>query len=741
MYQLSRLILIVAVILFAYCFALAAFLAIQQQVPPDKQNLVWAVLIVSVIAVLARKKMRRIFTVFGTAAWASYAELVGAGMIRAETGLILGRIKRDGAPIVCAAQALSNKCLSAKAACHEFADNLHPWKRKKGALVRLPHTVHTMVVAPTGVGKNVSCIVPFLMTCEESCVVVDFKGENALLTAERRRRMGHNTVILAPFMVTTQKMRRRADTFNPLDFIDKDSPQALDECRDLAESLVIRTGEEKDPHWNDSAEAVIAAIIAVVMIYGQMDKGTRSLQKVRDILAHPQEFAMAKKLMQEHGGMLARWGGQLEHLKGDELASVMSTCNRHLRFLDTPAIAESTGSSSFDPAALRKQKMTVYLVLPPEHMRAQSPLLRMWIGSMFRAVVKGGLQERQKVHFILDEAAALGHMPALDDAVDKYRGFGVRLQFYYQSLGQLKKCWPHDQGQTLLSNTSQVVFGCNDFPTAEFISKTLGNETVVVESGGASSQWSKNHGSSRGSGYSESSGSTYSGGNSSNWQQQTRELLKPDEVMQLDPRIAITLTPGVRPICTRLIRYYEEKALLKRRGWLIRLTAAGRTLLLSATLLFCAAALALALTRQVGAIIRPHQIIPMAPVINQPPKRVHPARVAPKSIRPNVDSPLRPKHFRDRRKRNDTTRARTERAALRRPATKHGARPELGQIQKRPGQRVRPPGRSRSARAGGRPVQRQWLRDVPARRQGKRAGTGSDARQSGRAAGNARRAT
>src|SRR6185437_12001049 len=176
-----------------------------------------------------------------------------------------------------------------------------------------------------------------------------------------------------------KKLKRRTDTFNPLDFINKDSPQALDECRDLAETLVIRTGEEKDPHWNDSAEAVIAAAIATVVMYGQKDKGTRSLQAVRDILAHPQKLDIARKLMLEHGGMLARWGGQLEHLKGDELASVMSTCNRHLRFLDTPAIAESTGSSSFDPARLRKGKLTIYLVLPPEHMRAQSALLRTWI--------------------------------------------------------------------------------------------------------------------------------------------------------------------------------------------------------------------------------------------------------------------------------------------------------------------------------------------------------------------------
>ena len=66
------------------------------------------------------------------------------------------------------------------------------------------------------------------------------------------------------------------------------------------------------------------------------------------------------------------------------------------------------------------------------------------------------------VTFVLDEAASLGRMYALDDAVDKYRGYGVRLQFYYQSVSQLRKCFPDGQEQTLLSNVSQVFFSVND---------------------------------------------------------------------------------------------------------------------------------------------------------------------------------------------------------------------------------------------------------------------------------------
>ena len=39
--------------------------------------------------------------------------------------------------------------------------------------------------------------------------------------------------------------------------------------------MVIRTGEEKDPHWVDSAETWISAILAAVAYFGE--PGDRSL--------------------------------------------------------------------------------------------------------------------------------------------------------------------------------------------------------------------------------------------------------------------------------------------------------------------------------------------------------------------------------------------------------------------------------------------------------------------------------
>jgi type IV secretion system protein VirD4 len=280
---------------------------------------------------------------------------------------------------------LFNWRVGAKEACQAF------WSRRQ-PVVSLPQAVHTVITAPTGLGKNVSCILPFLRRCPESCVVPDFKGENCKLTADFRRHHFGNTIVkMDPYRIVTPT----PDTFNPLDCIEKESPLAIDECNDLAGALVVRSDEERDPHWNNGSESHISGITAVVVAYGEREKGTRSLQTVNEILGHPQKLEMGIKLMLESdhwGGLLAQKGGQLMQFVDKERSSVLTTTLMHLRFLATPAIVESTSSSSFDPAELREGRMTIYLILPPDRARAQSGLLRMWIGSLLRACVRGGLE-------------------------------------------------------------------------------------------------------------------------------------------------------------------------------------------------------------------------------------------------------------------------------------------------------------------------------------------------------------
>lgn len=372
--KLCRVFLILAVLLLAYCTAVVFILA-------------WPYSLV-VIPIAGWLKRRSWWSgAHGSARWADDKDLRRAGMLNPDEGIILGRLESE-TTFTEGVKGLLNRKLPSAEACERFLRAL----RRKPTIdtVRLSNAVHTAVFAPTGVGKGISIVIPHLLTCPDATVVVDFKGELAKATAEHRRtKFGHRIVMLDPFKVVT----RSPDSFNPLDWIDQHEMTSIDDCRDLAEALVLRTGQERDPHWADSAEVWIAAMTALVVSVGE--PGNRSLQTIRALLTNTQQMEIAIKEMcrsEAWDGMLSRLGHQLTHFRDKELGSVLTSTNRFLRFLDTPAVAECTTSSSFDPADLNGGRMTVYLILPPDHMRAQSSLLRMWIGSLMRAVVRGGLR-------------------------------------------------------------------------------------------------------------------------------------------------------------------------------------------------------------------------------------------------------------------------------------------------------------------------------------------------------------
>jgi type IV secretion system protein VirD4 len=573
MYRLSRAILVVALMISGLFLAGA----IADSWPASG----WLLLLLGLAAAGGKSYTR--LTTLGSARWADEDDLRKAGMLDAKSGLILGRLPgRQRLRGLRAIRWLFRGGISAEEACRRF---LSAFAKDRGTLVWLPKAVHTLVVAPTNVGKSQSLVVPFLKTCPDSCVCVDYKGELAKLTAEHRRKhLGHQIVLLDPFHVVTDKPA----TFNPLDLINQDDPFAIDQVNALAKALVMREPGERDPHFNDAAEGTIAGVTAMVVQYGKASDDMRSLQTVREVLSNPQKLELAVKAMTEAGawrGILARMGGQLQHFVDRERSSMLTTAGRHLRFLDSLPVLDSTTSSSFDPAKLRQGRMTLYLILPPDQQRVQAPLMRMWITSCLHAVVAGGLQEKNLVHFVLDEAASLGHLEVLEDMIDKYRGYGVRGQFYYQSMGQLKKCWPNGQDQTLLSNTTQIFFGVNDVGggagavgSADYVSARLGEETIVVESSGRSKSTSSSY-TSGGPQRSQSTSTSYS--TNQNFQQQARRLCKPEEVIALPARTAITFTPGVPPIRTTLLRAYEEPRLGVRPSRFGRVRAAVGTFIAS----------------------------------------------------------------------------------------------------------------------------------------------------------------
>lgn len=497
---------------------------------------------------------------YGTARLADLDDLHAADLLGDE-GLILARAGHALPPSrLRAARKLFTAPLSrSDVACRLFLAAFGHRRWGGDSLIRLRRFHHLATFAPPGAGKGVGVVIPNLLTYPGSCVVIDPKGENYRLTAAHRRRaFGHQVVRIDPFDVVRRHPGGRGapppDSFNPFDLIPRSSPDFIDRAAELANALVIRNPEEREPHWSDSAEMYLTAFIAFVL--AQAPPRERNLQTVRELLANPEAVEGAINLMRQSGAgnrMLRRRAGQLTYFIERERGSVLTSVGRHTSFLDSESIAATTERSSFDPGRLLSGRMTVYVCLPEDQLQTQAGFLRLVLASLLRCVTRGGPQERNLVLFLLDEAGHIGHMRCLEDAITLLRGYGVRLWFIFQSLGQLEETFRAKAKAFLDAIDTQQFFGLNGLPSAELVSNRIGDATIEISSYQQSQGRSSGH--STGGGYSENASSSTTG--STTYSEIGRRLLQPAEVLRLPPDQAIIFTRGAPPIVGTLVRYYD----------------------------------------------------------------------------------------------------------------------------------------------------------------------------------------
>lgn len=488
-------------------------------------------------------------TSHGTARLAGLLDL--AGML-GESGLILGRANLAGPPsrwqaLRCLISPRMPSLLACRLAFSAF------FGRADRGLIRVKDYVHLLTVAPAGAGKSVATIIPNLLSHPGSVVILDPKGELYEATSmHRRTRLGHKIIRLDPFGIAGPA--ETSDTLNPLDFIDENDPAFVDEVRTLADMFVVPKGTETDPHWNEWAVLAITAFVSFICGC-EPDASKRNLALLRDIVSSRHVYAEAMKAMQQvegFGGLIAKFGDLLTWLVDRELGSVMASVQRHTTWMDGPQIAASLSHSSFDPRWLRRGRVSVYLILPHDKLSTLAPLMRCWLGTILRLTTKHGATEKNPVLFIVDEAAHLGKMEVLQNALTLMRGYGIRIWLFFQSLDQMKVCYCEHASVMLDNLATQQFFGINSLETAEHLSKRLGDTTILVET--------RNGGTSRSrptrSGPQEGAGSTTTS-QGYNLAEQGRRVIRPEEWLVLPESVAIIFHKGRVPIVAEMVRYFD----------------------------------------------------------------------------------------------------------------------------------------------------------------------------------------
>ena len=332
---------------------------------------------------------------------------------------------------------------------------------------------HVVTIAPTGAGKGTCVLIPALLRYPGQCIVMDAKGEAARITAERRKAMGQAVHVLDPFGDTGLP----SACLNPFDLVR--ATQRPTEHAGMLLNILVETkrGESSDPFWAQSANALMQALLIHLMETTPASKW--------NVAAWLGLFPAEDKRTKEMADRMASSANALvraqvrvineylkEHETARDIVSHASTVSASLR---GNIVAAAMAQTDIDLAALQRgDPMTVYLVIPPNRLDTARPLLRAWLMTLSTVLLKRTVRPERSTLLLIDEAAQMGRMELMLQAMTLLRGYGLQCWSFWQDLSQLRGMYP-EAWRTILSNASAIqIFG---FPgTTDYMgAKQAGN--------------------------------------------------------------------------------------------------------------------------------------------------------------------------------------------------------------------------------------------------------------------------
>ena len=374
-------------------------------------------------------------------------------------------------------------------------------------LIGIEDDRHIMTVAGSRSGKSVG-LVSNMLFYRGSILATDPKGELARLTAKRRSAMGQRILVLDPFGVVDQAAAGWRASYNPMDVLDIHGATFLEDAALIAGSMVVQSADQKDPHWDESARNFIEGVIVHVAT-ATAYVGKRHLVSVRGLLKqalkktpasaddrpsagtqpalYVEMLENAARLQaqadtEDIGEALVGAAEDFYSKRENELSGVLSTVNRHTKFLDYRAFRGVMQRSDFSLRDLKRNPsgVSLYLCFPATRADISRRWMRLFINQLLDAMEREQTVPEAPVLVCLDEFPVLGYMQQLETAAGLIASYGVKLWFVLQDFNQGKALYK-ERWETFVGNAGILqFFGNSDLTTTKYISERLGKTPVKV---------------------------------------------------------------------------------------------------------------------------------------------------------------------------------------------------------------------------------------------------------------------
>ena len=424
---------------------------------------------------------------------------------------------------------------------------------------------HGLIFSGSGGFKTTGTVIPMLLSCPWNTVVLDPSTELYPMLADYRRNLRGASTLRQVYCITPKDPK---SGFNVLDWIGRGENSAE---KDIAAVVGwIATGQvkraDKDDFFRNSALQLIRGVLAHICLNKGFDATRpRTLRTLREVISQPEpDFLEQLSLIlraEELDSFAALALGPFKSMTPQTFSGVYATAADLTNWLSFKEYAAIVSDGEFSSLDLIDDDIDVFVALDLQTLQDYPGLARVIIGGLMNALYHANGEIKDRVAFILDEAARLGNMGLLEVARDAGRKYGIVLVMVYQALGQLRQQWgDKDAVSAWFESTSWQSFSAiTDVDTAKALSERCGYFTQETIS------YSQQARTGKGSGGMSVSAST---------SLHKRALIMPDEIINTMRRDEqILCVPGIEPIrCGRAIYFRRDdmKKLVKENRFFVR---------------------------------------------------------------------------------------------------------------------------------------------------------------------------
>jgi type IV secretion system protein VirD4 len=428
--------------------------------------------------------------------------------------------------------------------------------RYRGRVLSLPGQLSVMLSAPTRSGKGVGVVVPNLLNWPDSVVVLDIKGENYDITAGYRAAHRQAVYAFSPF-----DDEARSHRWNPLTAVRTSALHRVGDLLAIGQVFFPNDGggTSSEAFFNDQARNLFLGIGLLLLetpdlprTVGEMLRQSSGKGKpLKDHLGEviSQRRKDGKPLSDECADALQR----LLTNSDSTLSSIVSTFNAPLTIFADAIVDAATSADDFRLQDLRRQRMSIYVRIPPNRLANARPLLALFFSQLVSLNTQSLPEQdpRKRIQCLLvnDEFAAMGRVGAISNAAAFLAGYDLRLLTVIQAMSQLDSLYGEKEARTFATNHGlQILYAPREQRDADEYSAMLGHFTERATTRGRSRSFSQHASSSV----------------SRNESDQRRALLLPQEFKELGTERLVVIFENCKPILGEKIRYHREKAFTSR---------------------------------------------------------------------------------------------------------------------------------------------------------------------------------